>query len=87
MLWSATPEGAVDYCNRPWLEFTSMTAQQAEGWEWARAIHPDDRKLLVEDWKSSLASGTPLEAEARMRRFDGSFQRGADPVRKGVDLE
>jgi formate hydrogenlyase transcriptional activator len=74
MLWSATPEGAVDYCNRPWLEFTSMTAEQAEGWGWAEAIHPDDRKGLVEDWKSSLASGTPLEAEARMRRFDGSFR-------------
>src|SRR5262249_44989917 len=48
MLWSATPEGAVDYCNRPWLDFTSMTADEAEGWGWATAIYPEDRDGLIE---------------------------------------
>ena len=74
MLWSATPEGAVDYCNRPWLDFASMTAGQAEGWGWAAAIYPEDRDSLLECWRSCLASGTPLEMEARMRRFDGAYR-------------
>ena len=37
------------------------------------AIHPDDRRRLVEDWQSRLASGTPVDTEARIRRFDGSY--------------
>ena len=74
MLWSATPAGEVDYCNRPWLEFAAMTEEQAKGWGWATAIYPDDRDGLIESWHSSLASGIPLDVEARMRRFDGAYR-------------
>jgi len=74
MLWSATPDGAVDCCNHAWLEFTSMTAEQAEGWGWAAAIYPDDRDGLMQCWRSCLASGAPFDMEARIRRFDGAYR-------------
>ncbi|MBV8674653.1 MAG: PAS domain-containing protein, partial [Acidobacteriaceae bacterium] len=74
MLWSATPEGEVDYCNRPLLEFTGMTPEQAHGWGWTALIYPDDRDRQIKSWRSCLASGTPLDTEARMRRFDGSYR-------------
>jgi formate hydrogenlyase transcriptional activator len=74
MLWSATPEGEVDYCNRPLLEFTAMTPEQAHGWGWTEAIYPEDRDSLIEGWRSCLASGTPHDMEARMRRFDGGYR-------------
>jgi PAS domain S-box-containing protein len=74
MLWSGTPDGAVDYCNRPWLDFTAMTTEQAQGWGWATAIHPDDRNALIESWRSCLTSGLPFDAEARLRRSDGAYR-------------
>ena len=61
MLWSATPEGELDYCNRPSLDFTAMTAEQATGWGWTAAIYPDDRDSLIERWRSCLASGKPYD--------------------------
>jgi len=57
-----------------WLDYAGMTAEQAQGWGWADAIHPEDRKKLVEDWQSCLASGTPVDTEARLRRFDASYR-------------
>jgi PAS domain S-box-containing protein len=74
VLWSATPEGELDYCNRPTLDFTGMTAEQAKGWGWTAAIYPDDRDSLIERWRSCLASGTPYDTEARVRRFDGAYR-------------
>jgi PAS domain S-box-containing protein len=74
MLWSATPQGEVDYCNRPWLDFTAMAPEQARGWGWTAAIHRDDRDGLIESWRSCLASGTPFDVEARMRRFDAAYR-------------
>jgi len=74
MLWSAAPDGAVDYCNSPWLDFTAVTAEEAKGWGWATAIYPDDRDGLIENWRSCLASGLPFDAEARLRRFDGAYR-------------
>jgi PAS domain S-box-containing protein len=57
-----------------WLDYTGITAEQAQGWGWSEAIHPEDRKRLVEEWESCLASGTPVDTEARIRRFDGSYR-------------
>src|SRR5262249_16548465 len=84
MLWSATPEGELDYCNRQWLDFTAMTLEQANGWGWATAIYPDDRDRLIASWRSCLASGNPFDLEAPMRRFDGAhrwFLFRANPLR------
>src|SRR6185295_16512900 len=50
--WSARPDGYGDFFNQRWLDYTGMTAEQATGWGWGGAIHPDDRKGLVEYWQS-----------------------------------
>src|SRR5262249_29512323 len=72
--WTARPDGYCDFLNQGWLDYTGMTAEKAQGWGWAEAIHPDDREQLFEDWKSSLASGIPVDTEARIRRFDSSYR-------------
>src|SRR5262249_32851831 len=66
--WTTRPDGYCDFINQVWLDHTGMTAEQAQGWGWAEAIHPDDRKKLVEEWQSCLASGTQVDTEARIRR-------------------
>ena len=84
LAWSAGPDGSADFLNQRWLDYTGLTAEQAQGSGWTAAIHPDDLKELSEHWQSSLATGTPVEVEARMRRFDGAsrwFLFRANPVR------
>jgi PAS domain S-box-containing protein len=72
--WTTRPDGYCDFLNQVWLDYAGMTAEQAQGWGWAEAIHPDDRKKLVDEWQSCLASGTAVDTEARIRRFDGSYR-------------
>jgi len=72
--WTTRPDGYCDFLNQVWLDYAGMTAEQAQGWGWAEAIHPDDRTKLVEEWQSCLASGTPVDTGARIRRFDGSYR-------------
>ena len=72
--WSACPDGSCDFLNQRWLDYAGMTAEQAQGWGWAAAIHPDDRTVMVEYWQSCLASGTPVDTEGRLRRFDGAYR-------------
>jgi len=72
--WTTRPDGYCDFLNQVWLDHAGMTAEQAQGWGWAEAIHPDDRKKLVEEWQSCLASGTSIDTEARIRRFDSSYR-------------
>jgi PAS domain S-box-containing protein len=84
--WSTRPDGYCDFLNQVWLDYAGMSAEQAHGWGWAEAIHPDDRERLVEDWQSCLASGIPIDTEARIRRFDSSYRWfliRANPLRDG----
>jgi len=72
--WTTRPDGYCDFINKVWLDYAGMTTEKAQGWGWAEAIRPEDRKRLVEYWQSCLASGTPGDTEARIRRFDGSYR-------------
>src|SRR5262249_55943727 len=72
--WTTRPDGYCDFINRVWLDYVGMSAEQAQGWGWVEAIHQGDRPKLVEEWQSGLGLGTPVDTEARIRRFDGSHR-------------
>ncbi|MBB6412826.1 PAS domain-containing sensor histidine kinase [Mesorhizobium sangaii] len=74
LVWSARPDGSTEFLSRRWHEYTALSQEQAAGWGWTAAIHPDDRDRLVEYWRSLLAAGAPGEIEARLRRFDGQYR-------------
>lgn len=74
LVWSALPDGAIEFCNQRWLDYTGMSSDEVEGWDWAAAIHPQDRSDLKEKWRAALTQGSSFEAEARIRRLDGSFR-------------
>jgi hypothetical protein len=74
MVWSAAPEGSVDFFNPRWLDYTGLSPDQSRDWRWTAAIHPDDLSRLTDTWQSILVSGEPGETEARLRRFDGAYR-------------
>ena len=84
MAWSCRPDRFVEFLNRQWTEYTGLSLDEALGWRWIAAIHPDDRERLTNGWSKLLASGQPGAIEARMRRRSGEyhwFLIRADPVR------
>lgn len=75
LVWSAKADGAVDFLNRRWLEYTGLKPEEGLDWGGKVDIHPDDREKFLMDWKASLAGGKPLATEARVRRADGNYRR------------
>jgi PAS domain S-box-containing protein len=73
-VWSTRPDGAVDFVNERWLEFTGLSPQDALGWNWEAAVHPDDRSRAVAEWRAALKNGRSTEGEMRVRRADGEFR-------------
>jgi formate hydrogenlyase transcriptional activator len=74
MAWSAAADGAAEFFNRRWLDYSGLTADQAQGWGWTSAVHPDDLNTLIDYWRRVLASGEPAEIEGRLRRADGEYR-------------
>ena len=65
MLWSATPDGAVDNCNQYVIDYTGLSAEQIQGAGWMKAVHPDDAGRMAEAWTSSVSSGSAFQFEFR----------------------
>jgi hypothetical protein len=73
--WSSRADGATDFVNQRWLDYTGIAAEQALGWGWKVVSHPDDLDANAEYWRSVLASpGEERELEGRLRRFDGTYR-------------
>src|SRR5208282_5522307 len=73
-VWSAAPDGSVDFINRRWLESTGLSVESGLGWNWSSVVHPDDLKRFVYELQRALADGKPMESEARLRRADGEYR-------------
>jgi PAS domain S-box-containing protein len=74
LAWHARADGSAEYLNKRWLDYTGLSMEQARGWEWQAAIHPEDVPGLIDTWRDMLASEKAVEVEARMRRFDGEYR-------------
>ena len=64
--------GYCIYVNERWCELTGLRAAEAFGTGWMKAIHPEDRSRVVEEWQRMTKSGTPFHCEYRYWRPDGS---------------
>ena len=74
MLWRARPDMSCEYTSRAWLEFTGMSAEQALGEGWSRAIHVEDLARWLDTCVRAFDCREPFEIEYRMRRRDGDYR-------------
>ena len=75
MVWSARPDGATDYFNRRWYEFTGLSEGEQDDDKWPTILHPDDAERSVAVWQQALASGDVYETEYRCQdRRTGDYR-------------
>ena len=68
------PDGTADFLSESWLEYSGQAREEAMGWGWAGALHPDDADRVLANWRAELDSGKPAEMEFRCRRADGTYR-------------
>src|ERR1700730_5373990 len=67
MIWTARPDGLLDFISQRRLDYVGMTSEQKLAWDWGSQCHPDDLDQLQSKWRAAVAEGRPFEAEARVR--------------------
>ena len=74
MVWTAEPDGTIDYINSRLIEYTGLTLEQLRDRDQGSTLHPEDRHRCIEQWMRSVATGEPYEVEYRPCRADGAFR-------------
>jgi PAS domain S-box-containing protein len=73
-VWSALPDGTVDFVNERLFEFAGFSSDDISGLSWESVLHPDDRAKFDTDWRAAVKVGQSIEREVRMRRADGQHR-------------
>jgi PAS domain S-box-containing protein len=85
IVWTARPDGYLDYYNRRWFKYTGMSFEETRGWGWQPVLHPDDVEHALRTWATCVETGEPYRIEYRFRRAsDGLFRwhlGRAEPLR------
>lgn len=66
MVWTARPDGYLDYYNKQWYEYTGLK-KQAGAQSWAPILHPDDLEYCNDTWEHSVHTGEPYQIEYRFK--------------------
>lgn len=74
MVWSTTADGAHDYYNARWYEFTGVPVGSTDGEGWNGMFHPEDQDRASAVWQHCLDTGEPYNIEYRLRHHSGEYR-------------
>jgi PAS domain S-box-containing protein len=66
IVWTARPDGSVDYCNEKWYAFTGFDRDGQEKIPWEPILHPGDAAPVQDAWRACIRSGEAFQAECRL---------------------
>jgi len=70
-LFISDADGKVIHVNERWCEMAGISAEEAKGEGWRKAIHPDDLDQLTQQWTAAVKSGQTFSSEHRFLWPDG----------------
>lgn len=67
IVWTAGPDGRVDFFSNRWFDFSGLTREHRVGLDFALFMHPDDRKEYMSRWRHCVKTGEAFEADVRLK--------------------
>ncbi len=74
LVWTAGPEGDIEYVNKRVLEYLGATPDEILGNGWVEKLHPDDVAFKTSTWVANLESRTAHDVVCRFRGADGQYR-------------
>ncbi|WP_425258672.1 PAS domain-containing protein [Rubrivivax sp. RP6-9] len=75
LIFTTAPDGAVEFVNRPLLDYFGVGLDVLRHWQQTDHVHPDDLPRVIADATRGFASRRPFSYEERLRRHDGAYRR------------
>jgi PAS domain S-box-containing protein len=74
IVWTAEPDGRVDYANSHWTGYTGFAPDADPNERWRDVVHPEDLAETEQAWADARASGRDYWVQHRLRRYDGAYR-------------
>ncbi len=74
MVWSADAEGAVDFYNDRWYDYTGVERGSTDGDAWGKVLHPGDQRRAAAAWEHCVRTGELYRIEYRLRHHSDVYR-------------
>ncbi len=73
-IWTATPEGNLNYFNQAVYDFSGNTEEELFTKGWITMVHPDDWDDNLKLWNKSIETGEDFIFEHRFKKANGDYR-------------
>lgn len=87
ILWITEKDGSCTYLSKRWYEYTGQTEQEALGFGWLDATHPDDKARAGKAFVDANVTEGPFYVEYRLRTANGDYRWAIDAGNPRYDRE
>jgi PAS domain S-box-containing protein len=74
LVWMANPDGQIHWYNDRWYDYTGISPEDSQGWNWQSAHDPEVLPEVLKRWNRSIQSGNPFQMTFPLRGRDGIFR-------------
>ncbi len=74
MTWEAAPDGVVEIDSPSWRAYTGQSYDDWKGYGWLTALHPDDRIMTMDKWRSAVRDQRAVHVEYRLKGSDDRYR-------------
>ena len=75
IVYTAKPDGDLDYFNKKWYVYTGMTVKESLEQQWQKVLHKDDYDRSLKSWANSVKTGCEFNIECRFLRDSDKMWR------------
>lgn len=70
-IFQTDPKGSCLFVNERWCDMAGMTPEGAKGEGWMRALHPEDKERVFNEWYDAAKAGREFASEYRFQTPQG----------------
>ncbi|WP_055442586.1 PAS domain S-box protein [Lacinutrix himadriensis] len=72
-IFQTDKDGACNYVNQEWIKYSGIPLDEALGFGWSNAIHPEDKERVLDIWQKSISTGTEYRTDLRFLDPEGGI--------------
>lgn len=63
--------GACNYVNEEWMKYSGFSFEEALGFGWSNALHPEDKDKVLQEWDKSIETKSEFNLDCRFLQKNG----------------
>ncbi len=87
IIWIANKDGESIYLNKNWFKYTGQRAEDAKGFGWLDALHPDDREKTRQSFYKAHKNQMAYSVSFRLKNLEGGYRWVMDKGSPKYDSE